>query len=55
MISDRESLLSATEILLQINNYRNGEDMQKNLLKRILEYYSDYPGLFVIDLTMGKQ
>jgi len=53
-LSDRESLLSATEILLQINNYRTVRDMQKKSSETDIYITPDIKSYSVIDFGMGK-
>ena len=53
-LSDRESLLSATEILLQINNYRTVRDMQKKSAQTDIYITPDIKDYSVIDFDMGK-
>jgi NTE family protein len=53
-LSDRESLLSATEILLQINNYRTVRDMQKKSTQTDIYITPDIKDYSVIDFDMGK-
>ncbi|MEQ8218234.1 MAG: patatin-like phospholipase family protein [Arenibacter sp.] len=53
-LSDRESLLSATEILLQINNYRTVRDMQKKSAQTDIYITPDIKDYSVIDFDMGN-
>src|SRR5690606_41085753 len=53
-LSDRESLLSATEILLQINNYRTVREMQKKSGQTDIYITPDIKDYSVIDFDMGK-
>ncbi|PXX31470.1 patatin-like phospholipase family protein [Arenibacter sp. ARW7G5Y1] len=53
-LSDRESLLSATEILLQINNYRTVRDMQKKSALTDIYITPDIKDYSVIDFDMGS-
>jgi len=53
-LSDRESLLSATEILLQINNYRTVRDMEKKSALTDIYITPDIKDYSVIDFDMGK-
>ncbi|MCK0188690.1 patatin-like phospholipase family protein [Arenibacter sp. F20364] len=53
-LSDRESLLSATEILLQINNYRTVRDMEKKSAQTDIYITPDIKDYSVIDFDMGK-
>ncbi|MDX1363690.1 MAG: patatin-like phospholipase family protein [Arenibacter latericius] len=53
-LSDRESLASATEILLQINNYRTVKDMQKKSELTDIYISPDIKDYSVIDFAYGK-
>lgn len=53
-LSDRESLLSATEILLQINNYRTVRDMQTKSAQTDIYITPDIKDYSVIDFDMGN-
>ncbi|PKA98040.1 NTE family protein [Flavobacteriaceae bacterium MAR_2009_75] len=51
-LKDRESLLSATEILLQINNYRTALDMQEKSELTDIYIKPDISGISVIDFNL---
>lgn len=53
-LADRESLQSATEILLQINNYRTVEDTYEKLQRTDLYIRPDIKGFSVIDFSPTK-
>lgn len=52
-LSDRESLISATEILLQINNYRTVREMEKKSELTDIYITPDINGYSVIDFNLG--
>lgn len=52
-LSDREALLSATEILLQINNYRTVKDMEKKSAETDIYITPDIESFSVIDFDLG--
>ncbi|MCG2460127.1 patatin-like phospholipase family protein [Flavobacteriaceae bacterium F89] len=52
-LSDRESLLSATEILLQISNYRTARDMEKKANETDIYIKPDISTYSVIDFSSG--
>jgi NTE family protein len=54
-LSDREALLSATEILLQINNYRTVRDMLKKAGETDIYIKPDIKDFSVIAFDLGKQ
>ncbi|MEH6680754.1 MAG: patatin-like phospholipase family protein [Sediminicola sp.] len=54
-LSDREALLSATEILLQINNYRTVKDMVKKAGETDIYIKPDIKDFSVIAFDLGKQ
>ncbi|WP_209401595.1 patatin-like phospholipase family protein [Pseudozobellia sp. WGM2] len=51
-LKDRESLLSATEILLQINNYRTALDMKEKSELTDIYIKPDISGISVIDFNL---
>ncbi|NNE77815.1 MAG: patatin-like phospholipase family protein, partial [Pricia sp.] len=51
-LRDREALLSATEILLQINNYRTALDMEKKSKRTDIYIKPDMKGYNVIDFNL---
>ncbi|HUH46299.1 MAG TPA: patatin-like phospholipase family protein, partial [Arenibacter sp.] len=53
-LSDRESLVSATEILLQINNYRTAREMEKKSELTDIYITPDIKGYSVIDFNLGN-
>lgn len=53
-LSDRESLISATEILLQINNYRTVRDMEKKSELTDIYITPDIKEYSVIDFNYGS-
>ncbi|MCB0371428.1 MAG: patatin-like phospholipase family protein [Muricauda sp.] len=54
-LSTRESLSSATEILLQINNYRTVNDMRKKSMETDIYIRPDIDEFSVIDFEKGKE
>jgi NTE family protein len=54
-LSNRESLLSATEILLQINNYRTVEDMIKKSLKTDIYIQPKIENFSVIEFDKANE
>ena len=54
-LSTRESLSSATEILLQINNYRTVNDMKKKAEKTDIYIRPDIDRFSVIDFDRGQE
>ncbi len=54
-LSKRESLLSATEILLQINNYRTVRDMKKKSGQTDIYIKPDIKDFSVISFGLGKK
>ncbi len=52
-LSDRESLMSATEILLQISNYRTAKDMKKKASETDIYIKPDISTYSVIDFSSG--
>lgn len=54
-LSTRESLSSATEILLQINNYRTVNDMKKKSMETDIYIRPDIDEFSVIDFEKGKE
>ncbi|AWX44263.1 Lysophospholipase NTE1 [Flagellimonas maritima] len=54
-LSDREALSSATEILLQINNYRTVSDMKKKIDKTEIYIKPKIEDFSVIDFGRGKE
>src|SRR5690606_14802465 len=53
-LSDRESLITATEILLQINNYRTVREMEKKSELTDIYITPDIKGYSVIDFNLGN-
>ncbi|SHI40026.1 patatin-like phospholipase family protein [Pseudozobellia thermophila] len=51
-LKDREALLSATEILLQINNYRTALDMEEKAKRTDIYIKPDISGFSVIDFDL---
>lgn len=53
-LSDRDALLSATEILLQINNYRSVEAMEEKSKKTDIYIKPDISAFTVLDFDQGN-
>ncbi len=53
-LSKRESLLSATEVLFQINNYRTVQDMVEKSKRTDIYIKPDINGFSVIDFDLGR-
>ncbi len=53
-LSNRESLLSATEILLQVNNYRTVKDMEKKSEQTDIYIKPDIQGFSLLDFNLAE-
>lgn len=53
-LSDRESLMSATEILLQISNFRTAKDMTRKVSETEIYIKPDITNYSVIDFSSGS-